>query len=143
MGRKFAWGRGFLPGGAMLLLAATPAPHPAPNALDALQPGMWEIRMLGPGAATRRRLCLADPAALVQLRHGAASCTRLVISNSARNITVHYSCSGGGWGRTSLYVESPDQVSIDSQGIAGNAPFSFKADAKRAGGCAPLRSSSR
>ena len=143
MGRGFAWARGLLLGAAVLVLAATAAPHPTPSALDTLQPGLWQIRMLGNGGGPARQLCLADPVALVQLRHGAAICTRLVISSAGHDTTVHYSCPGGGWGRTSVYVESPDQVSIDSQGIAENAPFSFKAEAKRSGSCGAIRSSSR
>ncbi len=136
----FAWGRGLLLGAAVVLLpAATPRPAPAP--LAALQPGLWQIRMLGAGP--QRELCLADPTALVQLRHGAASCTRLVISSFGHDATIHYSCPGSGWGRTSVYVESPDQVSIDSQGIAENAPFAFKAEAKRTGRCTRARPSSR
>ncbi len=141
--RRITRRRGVLPAwlaGCAVLLAA--AAVPSPGALDTLQPGMWQIRTLG-AVKSERSLCVADPAALVRLRHGTAACTQLVISNTSREATVHYSCPGAGWGRTSLRLESPVQATIDTQGIAENAPFAFKAEARRTGSCAPIRSSSR
>lgn len=148
MGCGFAWGRELLLGGLAVLAgsivpATAAAPRPASSALDALRPGMWQVRTLGVKEAPPLLLCVADPATLVQLRHRAAACSRLVISNAAHDTTVHYSCPGAGWGRTSLRVESAAQVMIDTQGIADNAPFAFKAEARRTGACAPVRSSSR
>lgn len=148
MGCGFAWGRELLLGGmvalaGLIVAAMAAAPPPAPSALDTLQPGMWRIRLLGVKETPPLLLCVADPAALVQLRHRAATCSRMVISNAARETTVHYSCPGAGWGRTSLRVESAVQAAIDTQGIADNAPFAFRAEARRTGACAPVHSSSR
>jgi len=59
----------------------------------------------------------------------------LVIKDDSDRATVHYTCPGLGWGRTSLLVETPRLVRINSQGIAGRAPFAFDAEARRTGEC--------
>lgn len=124
-------------GALWLLLGATIA-HAAPRAamtpaaLGPIEPGLWE--MVADGEPTRA-ICVADPVALTQIRHGAAACTRLVIADEGTSAVVHYSCPGAGWGRTSLRVESPRAVRIDTQGIAGSAPFAFAGEARRTGAC--------
>jgi hypothetical protein len=74
----------------------------------------------------------------MQLQHGATACSRLVIGNEKASATVHYSCPGAGWGRTTLRVETPRLARIDTQGIANNAPFAFSAEARRIGACDKL-----
>jgi hypothetical protein len=51
------------------------------------------------------------------------------------NATVHYSCPGSGWGRTTVRVETPRLARVETQGIAGKAPFAFTAEARRVGAC--------
>lgn len=127
-------------GRALFMLAAAVA-IAAPAATDVrsplfalamLQQGLWQLR--GEGEPTRT-ICVADPYALIQLRHKATACARLVIANQKSTATVHYSCPGAGWGRTTLRVETPRLATIDTQGIADNAPFAFKAEARRIGSC--------
>jgi hypothetical protein len=112
------------------------ASHAQPIRLAAtsgLEPGLWQIREEGHES---RKICVSDPGAFVQLRHANMPCSRLVIANQPGTATVHYSCPGAGWGRTTLKVVTPRAVTIDTQGIAGNAPFAFTADARRVGDCA-------
>lgn len=102
------------------------------SALSALEPGLWQLR--APGEPTRN-LCLGDPFALMQLRHAGAACSRLVIEDEKSVATIHYSCPGAGWGRTTLRVATPRSARIETQGIAGNAPFDVSLDARRTGDC--------
>ena len=102
-------------------------------ATGGLEPGLWQVREDGQAS---RKMCVADPSTLVQLRHANMPCSRLVIANQPGAATVHYSCPGAGWGRTTLKVVTPRAVTIDTQGIADNAPFAFTADARRVGDCA-------
>ena len=111
-------------------IGAAPAGQLA--ALTALEPGLWQLR--APGEPTRN-LCLGDPAPLMQIRHSGAACSRLVIENEKLIATVHYSCPGAGWGRTTLRITTPRSARIETQGIAGNAPFDVSLDARRTGEC--------
>ncbi|RYE91241.1 MAG: hypothetical protein EOO78_30685 [Oxalobacteraceae bacterium] len=127
----------------MACVAAEAAPAaqramPTLAALDKVEAGLWEVH--APGAPAHN-ICVADPAALTQVRHGGAACARLVISDDASGATVHYSCRGAGWGRTSVRAASPTSVRIDTQGIADNAPFAFVAEARRIGACGAVRTS--
>jgi len=125
--------------GAPSSVVARPVAPAAPavmraRALDGVRPGLWSVRDDGPGG-TIHRLCLDDPAKLVQVRHSDAACSRMVIASAPREATIHYSCPGNGWGRTSLRVDSATSVRIDTQGIADNAPFAYQAVARREGEC--------
>lgn len=132
--RTFAarWLAAFALGAGAPALGTAPAMAQGLAAAGALQPGLWQIREEG---AAPRNICVADAAALVQVRHAGSPCTRLVIANQPNSATVHYSCPGAGWGRTTLKAITPRSASIDTQGIADNAPFAFTADARRVGDC--------
>jgi hypothetical protein len=104
------------------------------SALSQIQPGLWELHSRG-GSLPDRSICVSDPAILLQLRHGNASCSRFVITNDARSVTVHYSCPSAGHGQTTLRVETPRLAQIDSQGVADHAPFAFTTEARRVGNC--------
>ncbi len=119
---------------AMPLRAAAPASVPL-EAIALLQPGQWQLRAQRLGAESRA-LCLADTRALLQIRHAGASCSRFVISSTPREATVHYTCPGAGHGRTTIRVETPRLVQIESQGIAENAPFAITYEGRRIGDCA-------
>ena len=116
--------------GASAALSQVQAPRLA--ALAMLQPGLWQVRAEG---EPQRNVCVGDANALIQLRHKANACTRLVIANEKSSATIHYSCPGAGWGRTTLRVETPRLARIDTQGIVDNAPFAFIAEARRIGSC--------
>jgi D-tyrosyl-tRNA(Tyr) deacylase len=107
--------------------------QPVLNALTAIHPGQWQLTVAG---EKPRAMCVSNPEALFQIRHRANACSRLVIADGKSSATVHYSCPGAGWGRTTLRVSTPDSVRISTQGIADNAPFDFEGVARRTGECA-------
>jgi hypothetical protein len=111
-----------------------PATHLQLSALQLVEPGQWEFHSADDSSA-KRSMCITDPAIMLQLRHRASACTRFVIANDPKSSTVHYSCQGAGNGRTTVRVETPRLVQIESQGIADNAPFSFSTEGRRVGAC--------
>ena len=121
-------------------LAATSEVRPPLSALAMLQPGLWQLKTEGEAP---RNICIADPYALIQLRHRANACGRLVIANEKSSATIHYSCPGAGWGRTTIRAETPRLARIDTQGIADNEPFAFTAEARRLGPCGDRLSADR
>jgi hypothetical protein len=112
-----------------------PAQAPTIAALQVIQPGQWALRSRSDPAQSRA-LCLGDPALLLQLRHGAAACTRFVVANDPRGATVQYRCPGNGNGRTTIRVETPRLIQIESQGIMNNEPFVVEFEGRRVGECA-------
>ncbi|RJF85438.1 DUF3617 domain-containing protein [Sphingomonas cavernae] len=111
-----------------------PARAPGLPALAGIEKGMWELRERGSSAAPRR-ICIADPSTLIQIRHGASACSRFVIDSKPDRATVHYTCPGAGHGRTTIRVETSRLIHIDSQGIADNSPFNFTYEGRRVGNC--------
>lgn len=108
--------------------------RPALGMLDQIEKGRWELRIRDKGGGVER-LCLGDPRRLIQLRHPAANCERLVVNDGASEVTVQYTCRGQGYGRTYIRLESSRLVQIESQGIADGLPFSFAAEGRRVGDC--------
>ena len=119
---------------AVALTAAAAPQRVAIATLDHVSVGRWQLSEIG-GTRPPRSLCVADPALLLQLRHGAAVCARFVIEASSKAATVHYTCPGAGHGRTTLTVESPTLLHIETQGIAGGQPFDLNMEARHAGAC--------
>jgi hypothetical protein len=107
---------------------------PGIKALQGVARGQWELRERGSTAATRK-ICIAEPVALTQIRHGSTVCSRFVIDNQPKRATVHYTCPGSGHGRTTIRVESNVLLQIESQGIVNNAPFNASYEARRVGAC--------
>ena len=105
------------------------------TALAQLEPGLYQVRQLGAERMQAQSICVADPAVLLQLKHRGAPCSRLVLDNGPKGATVHYTCPANGYGRTSLRVETPRLAKIDTQGLADNAPFAYRAEARRIGAC--------
>lgn len=126
-------------GAAMGLALAAAAPaageRPALAMLDRLEKGRWELRVRAEQGSVQR-LCLSDARRLIQLRHPAASCDRLIVNDDPSQVTVQYTCRGQGYGRTHIRRETSRLVQIDSQGIADGLPFAFAAEARRVGDCA-------
>lgn len=102
--------------------------------LDQIERGRWEIRMRD---GTRRAypVCVDNGRRLLQLRHEAQNCDRLVIEDNANAVTVQYTCRGNGYGRTSIRRETNQLVQIQTQGIAQGLPFDFAAEARKIGEC--------
>jgi hypothetical protein len=105
------------------------------SAIGKLEPGLWQLRDLDDTRAAQQSICVADPNLLLQLRHRNAACSRLVISDGPRGAVVHYTCETSGYGQTALRIETPRLAQIDTQGIAGNQPFAYRAEARRVGPC--------
>lgn len=119
---------------AIPAFADSPPTKPAPLvAAKAITPGSWNVVF---DDGTSRRMCLEDIEPLIQLAHAGPVCSRFVIADQPDRATVHYTCPGVGWGRTSVLVETPRLARINSQGISGRAPFALVAEARRVGDCA-------
>jgi len=105
---------------------------PGVTALQGLARGQWQLREAD---GSLRSLCLGDAAQLLQLRHGTAACKVTVLDNSPGRTTVHYSCAGSGYGRTTLTVETPRLVHVDTQGIAEGQAFVLDFEGRHVGAC--------
>ncbi|WP_232328675.1 MULTISPECIES: hypothetical protein [Sphingomonas] len=121
--------------GATVLMLASAA-HAPIQAFGRIEPGQWQLRALD-NSAPVRRLCVADAYDLVQLRHPGAACSRFVLANEPQTATVHYTCAGAGYGRTTIRVETPQLVRIESQGLANQSPFQVTLEGRRLGKCEP------
>lgn len=122
-----------LAGWAALAVPAS-SQRPALAMLDQIEPGRWEIR-LRDGTRRSYPICVDNGRKLIQLRHDALKCERLVIDDRADEVTVQYTCRGRGYGRTSIRRETGRLVQIETQGIAEGLPFDFAAEARRTGDC--------
>ena len=122
------------------LLGAFAAPvsgqGPTLAMLDGLQKGAWELRIRGDSGKSRN-ICLRDGRQLIQLRHKAGKCSRLVVEDKPNQVIVQYTCPGNGYGRTRIRRETPQLVQIDTQGIVDGSPFAFAAEARWVGHCRP------
>lgn len=112
--------------GALLLGGAS-----LPRAM--VGPGEWEI---GKDAASRgERVCLPDPAALMQWEHRGKPCARTILNSSIDRAEVQYTCAGGGFGTSRMQVLTPRSIKVSTQGIAGGLPFGYTLHARRVGDC--------
>lgn len=121
--------------GVILFLALAAAPQRDTATLTALgkiERGQWQLKEEG-GAG--ERLCLGNPAALLQLRHKGIACSQVVIENSPDVATVHYTCPGHGYGRTTVTVETSKLVTVETTGIVDGAPFSAELEGRKLGPC--------
>lgn len=87
------------------------------------------------GGTETTRICVADPRMLIQLRHPRAQCSRFVVEDLPRSVTVHYTCPGAGHGRTDISVEGGKLIKLRTQGIADGAPFDLEYEGRRTGTC--------
>lgn len=118
-------------GGAALLLTLAAAQRPA--SLANIEGGLYEIDRLGPGG--RPRICIADPMVFASYEHRGRACTRVVISDGPGGAVIHYTCSGGGFGQSTVKALTPRSLRVETQGIADNAPFQYVFQARRVGNC--------
>ena len=127
-------GRGLASLGVLLFLVA-PASTQGPQVplLDQLEAGQWELR--NSGNALIASICLGDRHLLIQPQHGNASCTRRLVSSDQDSATLRYTCPGTGFGQTTIRLETPRLVQIDSQGLSQGAPFALRGEARRIGPC--------
>ncbi len=108
---------------------------PSLIAVDAIEPGQWQVTEVGSNAPARS-LCVADPVQLLHIEHGQAHCTHLTLSDLPRAGTISYSCAGSGNGRTTLKLVSSNDFRLETQGILEGAPFDKAYQAHRLGSCA-------
>ena len=120
--------------GALALLTVAAAPPEKPKALRAASPGLWEISGQ-PGAEGPQRICVGDLATLAQIEERRSQCTRVVIRDLPTRTEIHYTCTGGGFGQTTIELITPRSLRIETQGIAAGAPFHYVAQARRVGDC--------
>jgi hypothetical protein len=120
--------------GELALRAVAAAPPAQPKALAAASPGLWEITGQ-PLVARPQRICIRDLASLAQLEHRRAHCTRVVIRDLPGRADIHYTCSGGGFGQSRIELITPRSFRVETQGIAGSAPFNYVFQARRIGDC--------
>ena len=120
---------------AMLGALPVAAQTPGLAMLGTLERGQWQLRDRDDASAPVRNLCVNDARVFLQLHHERAQCSRYVIEDEARSVTVHYTCPGAGHGRTTIRKETSRLVQIDTQGIANGAPFSTAYEARRTGNC--------
>ncbi|AJP70901.1 DUF3617 domain-containing protein [Sphingomonas hengshuiensis] len=125
--------------GALLVVSAAGAARPAPVAQQAVPAamskialGQWELKARDAGSRT---LCLTHRATLIQLVHGTAQCSQVVMESSPNSATVRYSCPGRGQGRTTIIVETPQLINIDTQGVIDGEPFTAQFEGRRVGAC--------
>lgn len=116
-----------------LAVAAMQAAPPSLPLLGTLEPGRWELR--DDDNRLISSICLGDPGQLVQLQHAGQNCARSLLSADSRNVTVRYACPRTGFGRTTILVETPRLVQVESQGLANGTPFALHVEARKAGPC--------
>lgn len=121
---------------AFALAAATAVPAQAPSLamLDGLEKGSWQLRERGSDTLLQT-VCVGDARRMIQIQHPRANCSRYIIEDTLKSVTVHYTCPGAGHGRTSIRSETNRLVQIDTQGIVDGKPFSQAIEARRAGSC--------
>jgi len=120
--------------GAILFLAiGASAPQRTPlTALGTIERGQWQLKDVG---GTVRKLCLGNPAALLQLRHPGQGCKQVVIENTSSTATVTYDCPGHGNGRTSVTVETARLIRVETSGIVDGMPFAGDYEGRKVGTC--------
>ena len=114
--------------------SAVPAQAPSLAMLDRLEKGSWQLRERGSDTVLQT-VCVGDARKMIQIQHPRANCSRYIIEDTPKSVTVHYTCPGAGHGRTSIRSETNRLIQIDTQGIADGKPFSQAIEARRAGGC--------
>ncbi|WP_306095706.1 hypothetical protein [Sphingomonas sp. DG1-23] len=120
---------------ALILFGAAGAPaqrSATPNALAGIEHGQWQLRSVD---GTMRKLCIANPAMLIQIVHGNTQCEHFVMENSQRSATIRYTCPSHGHGRTTISVDTPRVINLETQGVANGAPFSERFEGRRIGAC--------
>ena len=117
-------------GAALALLALTAAVRPA--VFTQTTGGLWEVSRNNGG---RRNICIADPTVLAQYEHLRANCARDIIRNQQSRADIHYTCSGGAFGQSTVELITPRSLRIETQGISNNAPFHYVLQARRVGNC--------
>lgn len=129
---KVMWPLLMVAAGLSAAMALGAAQRPA--ALAQTSGGLWEISG-APGARAPLRVCVPDTSVLAQFEHRGRLCTRLVISDAPPTTVIHYTCAGGGFGRSKMTVITPRSIRVETQGISDDLPFNYVIQARRVGDC--------
>ncbi len=125
-----------LAGASLVLVGGGPAvAHRSGNqsVLTQIERGQW---LLKERLGNERKVCFANPNSFVQIAHGPAPCEQFIVSQDTRQATIVYTCNGHGKGRTTVTVETPRLVRIETQGVLDGSPFELEYEGRRApGGC--------
>ena len=71
-------------------------------------PGEWDIGKTASGRG--ERVCLPDPAMLMQWEHRGKPCRQTILDASIDRAEVQYSCPGGGYGTSRVQVLTPRSI---------------------------------
>jgi len=115
---------------ALLLVALGGASRP--TVLANIDGGLWEVAG-APGGP--KRLCVPEPTALSQFEHRSSKCTRETVRDTPLLAEIHYSCSAGGFGQSTISAVTPRSLRIETQGISAEGPFHYVLQARRIGNC--------
>lgn len=135
--RTVNWMRGLLACTGLVAgaaIAAVPGANTIAAAIGDITPGQWQLREAG-SSAPPRTMCVSNPDRLIQLEHPGASCSRILLNDQPRTATISYTCPGAGHGRTMIRLETRNSFHLETQGIAGGAPFDMAFEARRTGDC--------
>ncbi len=102
------------------------------TALNGIEGGQWVFRE---GGREVQKMCLRNPAALIQINHPGVQCNQVVLENGKDSAAVHYTCPSHGWGRTSIAVETSKLVVVTTAGVRDGAPFSNELEGRKVGAC--------
>lgn len=119
-------------GGAVLAAAALGAATLPP--VIAGSGGLWEVSKSATGANAERK-CVPNASALAQWEHRNAACSRTVLSATATEAVINYTCPKGEFGRSHVRVITPRTLRIETQGISQGFPFNYVLHARRLGDC--------
>lgn len=100
---------------------------------DGIEKGQWSIRFRD--GSPSRSICVRSGRELLKLKHGNTGCSNVIVANEPDMATVQYSCSGDGYGRTTIRRETRTLLQLSSQGIADERPFQVFAEARYKGAC--------
>lgn len=117
-----------------LTFGTATAQAPRPIAFSKIEPGRWLLREAS-DPTENRAVCISDPTQFVQVHHSKLACQRVTVASDADEATVRYTCTAAGYGQTSIRVETPRLIHVDTQGIENGAPFALNFEGRRSGAC--------
>ena len=129
------WGALIVAGIAAAAVPAFAVATISVGALRKLESGRWQVRELDSAVETTA-ICLGNPQQLVRFEHRhTPGCSSQILDSGEATATSQYSCAGRGYGHSSVRVQTPRTVRIDTQGLSNGRPFSYRLEARRVGAC--------
>lgn len=116
---------------AALALASLAVAADAP-VLAGVTGGTWEVSGTKAPAA---RVCVASPLQLASYEHRDVTCSRTLVRGAPDLAVVTYSCSNGGFGRSTISLVTPRSLHVETQGISAGVPYKYAFEARRIGDC--------